>query len=238
MRLSVVMPAYNEEEAIEAACEDVRRDVLAHVPDSELVVVNDGSRDQTGPILDAIAAGDGRIRPIHQANSGHGGALMTGCDAARGEHLFLIDSDRQIDLSDFVAMWNEVQSCDAVLGLRAERHDPALRLSLTKFVRLGILLLFGVWIRDANVPCKLLKRSLWVEARQLIPDGTLAPSLFLAIYIRVFGFDVRDHVVRHLPRTTGVGSIRGLKLFKFCLRGLKQLITFRWRLRRWPHRRS
>jgi glycosyltransferase involved in cell wall biosynthesis len=77
MKLSVVMPAYNEEDGLAAAVAEVQRCVLDSVPDSELVVVDDGSRDGTPAILDALAARDPRIRAIHRANGGHGPAVTT-----------------------------------------------------------------------------------------------------------------------------------------------------------------
>src|SRR6185503_17714839 len=101
LRLSVIMPVYNEEGAIVNAVEEVQRHVLDHVPGSELVVVDDGSRDQTGRLLDDAASKDARIDVIHQPNGGHGAALLTGLKAAKGEYLFLIDSDRQIPLDNF-----------------------------------------------------------------------------------------------------------------------------------------
>ena len=65
------MPAYNEEEGIEAAVEAVQTHVLDRVATSELVVVNDGSRDTTGALLDKLAATDSRIRVVHKPNGGH-----------------------------------------------------------------------------------------------------------------------------------------------------------------------
>jgi dolichol-phosphate mannosyltransferase len=232
MRLSVTMPVYNEEGAIAAAVDEVRRDVLDLVPDSELVVVNDGSKDGSAAVLDRLAADDSRVRVIHQANRGHGGALMAALTAARGEYVFLVDSDRQIPLADFRRAWDEVErGRDGVFGVRRQRHDPTLRLHLTRWVRRGIHALFGVRITDANVPYKLLRRSIWEQARAHIPDGTLAPSLFLAIYVRRFGFDVVELDVSHRERTTGVVSIRRWKLAKFCGRGFRQLLDFRRSLR-------
>jgi len=226
--LSVVMPVYNEEEAIPLAVEDVQRDVLDHVPGAELVVVNDGSRDGTGAILDGLGAKDARIHVIHQQNRGHGGALMAALDAARGEHVFLIDSDRQIPLSEFGAAWAHIQAGrQGVFGVRRRRHDPALRLYLSAFVRQSIGFIFGVRIVDANVPYKLLKRSVWDEARTCIPAGTLAPSLFLAIFAKKRGHDIVEVDVVHKERDTGEVSIRRLKLLKFCARGFRQMLAFR-----------
>ena len=79
--LTVVMPAYNEEGGIEHAVGEVQHFVLDRVEDAELVVVDDGSTDRTGMILDRWAAKEPRLRVIHQTNKGHGGALRTGLGA-------------------------------------------------------------------------------------------------------------------------------------------------------------
>ena len=133
--VSVVMPAYNEEEAIEDAVRDVQEHVFMVVPDAELVVVNDGSRDRTGEILDRLATGEPRMRVIHTANGGHGRALRTGLDAASGSYVFLIDSDRQIPLTAFSALWEAAKTRDGAFGVRRKRNDPRLRLLLTAVIR-------------------------------------------------------------------------------------------------------
>ena len=231
LALSVVMPVYNEQDAIVAAVEEVQRRVLDYVPGSELVVVNDGSRDRTGSLLDAAAATDARVRVIHQQNTGHGGAVMAGLGAARGEYVFLVDSDRQIPLDDFPKAWREVAAGrEAVFGVRRRRRDASLRLYLTVLIRAAVRSLFRVQLYDANVPYKLLRKSIWDEARPLVPDGTLAPSLFLAIIAKRRGHDIVELEVMHQQRNTGEVSIRRLKLLKFCTRGLLQMLTLRRRV--------
>lgn len=236
-KLTVVMPAYNEEAAIEEAVADVRRNVLDAIPGSELVVVNDGSRDRTGEILDRLAAEDGRVRVVHKPNGGHGPAIITGLGQARGEYVFLVDSDLQIPLEAFGPLWEATQQggrYDCAFGVRRKRHDPTLRLYLTRLIRATIPMFFGVKLYDANVPYKLLRRSIWEEARQHIPDDTLAPSLFLAVYCKRRGYRVAEIDVPHKERETGVVSIRRWKLFKFCARAFRQMLDFRRSLTQAP----
>jgi glycosyltransferase involved in cell wall biosynthesis len=232
------MPAYNEEAAIADAVKDVILNVFSVIPEVELVVVNDGSRDATGSILDGLASQESRIRVVHQANAGHGPALRAALDAARGDFVLLIDSDRQISLVSFGTLWLQASKCDALLGIRARRQDPQLRLLLTAAVRQALPLLFGARIRDANVPFKILRRSIWLQAAPLIPPDTLAPSLFLAVFLRRGGFTVREATVPHQERKTGVVSIRRWKLLKFCTRAFMQLLAFRGRLARWEQSRA
>ncbi len=231
--LSVIMPAYNESECIRDAVAEVSRDVLDQVSEAELVVVNDGSRDRTGAILDEIAAADSRIRVIHQPNGGHGRALRTGLDAAQAEYLFLIDSDRQIALDGFAKFWEEAKRGDGAFGIRVRRNDPALRLCLTRLIRHSLVILFGVKVYDANVPFKVIRRQVWERARPLIPEDTLAPSLFLAIFAVHTGCTLAFREVSHRERKTGVVSIRRWKLFKFCAKAFRQMVAFRWRLGRY-----
>ena len=232
VRLSVIMPVYNEEGAIAAAVDEVKAFALALIPESELVVVDDGSRDGTGRLLDEAAAGDPRIRVIHQPNGGHGAALLTGLNAARGEYVFLIDSDRQIPLDNFQAAWAEVMAGrDAVFGVRRRRYDPVLRLYLSRLIRHSVNVLFRVNLLDPNAPYKLFRRGIWTEARDCVPDGTLAPSLFLAIAAKSRGYNILEIDVTHKERDTGEVKLRKFKLLKFCARGLGQMLGLIRRVR-------
>lgn len=228
MRLSVVMPAYNEEAVIRQAVVAVQAHVLRVIEGSELIVVDDGSRDTTGAILDEIAAADPAVRVVHKPNGGHGPAIMTGLEAARGDWCFLIDSDDQIPLDSFTALWFEGQrGRDAVFGVRRVRHDARIRRVLTILIRGALGVLFGVSLYDANVPYKLVRREVWTAARRHIPDGTLAPSLFLAVFAKRSHYDLAFVDVPHKDRETGTVSIRRWKLVKFCWRAFRQLLQFR-----------
>lgn len=232
--LSVVMPAYNEEGAIAEAVEEVRQYVLAKVAGAEFIVVDDGSKDRTGQILDALGVTEPRLRVIHQTNAGHGAALRAGLELARGEYVFLLDSDRQIPLEAFAGLWQAAQEHDAALGIRWPRQDPSFRLALSKFVRFLLGVFFRTRLRDANAPFKILCRSVWLEARGLIPEGTITPSLFLAVYMARRGCDFVELPVPHRERATGVVSIRRWKLLKLCARAFRQLLTFQNTLRKGP----
>jgi dolichol-phosphate mannosyltransferase len=228
--LTVIMPAYNEEGAIGQAVSEIQHDILALVPKSELLVIDDGSKDATGTLLDQMAQQESRVVVIHQANGGHGSAILTGLAAARGEFVFLLDSDRQIPTGAFSRLWSCHNQYDAILGVRAHRDDPWVRLLLTRLVKLSLRLLFGANLRDANVPFKLFRKTVWDAARPVIPEGTLAPSLFLAVFIKQQGMKLAEIEVPHQERSTGVVSIRKWKLIKFCWRAFQQLMSFRRRL--------
>ncbi|MDB4917374.1 MAG: family 2 glycosyl transferase [Gemmatimonadetes bacterium] len=234
--VSVIMPAYNEEGGIQTAVAAVQEHVLSLVPGAEVVVVNDGSRDRTGALADAIADADPRVRVLHTPNGGHGTALMRGLADARGEYMFLIDGDNQIPIESFQTLWTVVQNgggrgLDGVFGTRRARNDAYIRRALTAFIGWSLIVLFRIRIKDANVPYKLVRRTVWEDARRYIPDGTLAPSLFLAVYMKRKQCDLAFVNVSHRDREAGEVSIRRWKLIKFCARGFRQLMEFRHAIR-------
>lgn len=224
------MPAYNEEKLIHEAVREVQESVLDYCS-SELIVVDDGSKDGTGAILDELAKKDPRIRVVHKQNAGHGPALITGIEQARGELILLIDSDRQVAVESFPEFYKLAADNDVVLGVRAKRYDPPTRLLLTRLVRLSLFLVLGVRLRDANCPFKLFHRSVWQGAEKHIPPDTLAPSLLLAAFAENGDFKVVEREVVHRERPGGVSSIRHWKLLVFCGLAFRQLVEFRRKLK-------
>lgn len=231
--LSVVMPAYNEEEAIRDAVKEVQEFILDKIPNSELLVVNDGSKDSTGTILDELSAADPRVRVHHKENGGHGPAIISGLEQSQGERVFLVDSDMQMPLSSVIELWTAMdEGYDGAFGVRRKRDDPTLRLWLTALIRNTLPWLFGVQMRDANVPYKLIRRDTWESARAHIPADTLAPSIFLAMYMKRRGLRIAEIDVPHRERQTGEVSIKRWKLVKFCARAFSQLLDFRRSIRK------
>ena len=229
--LTVIMPAYNEETLIENAVREVQEEIFKRLPQSRLIVIDDGSRDNTGVILDELAKEDDRIMVVHQKNGGHGKALITGIERAQSEFIFLIDSDQQIPLTAFASLWEATAGQDGVFGVRVQRHDPTIRLVLTRFIRFFIRWCFGFTIYDANVPCKIIRRDIWEQARPLIPPDTLAPSLFLAIFMRHSGMRIVENTVPHKMRDSpSLGLKRQWSLFKLTCVGFLQLINLRNKL--------
>lgn len=227
-KLTVIMPAYNEEGAITEAVADVERCVLANVPGAQLLVIDDGSKDRTGAVLDELSARNPDVLVVHQPNGGHGSALLTGLSATDADYVMLLDSDRQIPLDPFPQFWEAMTAGhDAAFGVRRTRHDPAIRLVLTRIIRIAIAVMFRVRLYDANVPFKVLRSNVWRAAQPLIPQGTLAPSLFLAIVTKRHGYDVVEIDTPHLERATGEVSIKRWKLFRFCATAFGQMVRFR-----------
>ena len=115
--LSVIMPAYNER----GTAGTVIRRILSEIPFSlELIVVDDGSTDGTGEILDAIAAQDARIQVVHQANSGKTAALKRGFELSRGQVVIIQDADLEYDPAEIIHVVQPIlqNRADVVYGSR------------------------------------------------------------------------------------------------------------------------
>ena len=122
--ISVVLPAYNEEQII-ARTVKVAMDVLnAWGMDFEILVVNDGSTDKTGEIVAAIVDAHPRVRLTnHESNQGYGSSLVSGFAAATKELVFFMDSDGQFDIQDLQEFFPLIDTYDAVIGYRIDRQD-------------------------------------------------------------------------------------------------------------------
>ncbi len=226
--LSIVMPIYNEEECIAAVVHNIHSTILARLPGSELLAINDGSQDSTPQILDELAERFPQVIPYHKENGGHGDALLYGLKRARGRFIFLTDSDGQTDPEDFWLLWDRRGSVDFVSGVRSERHDPLHRLVLTRLLRFAIVVFFGIRCSDANVPFKLFKYDFGRRLSPYIPPDTVIPSLFICLAANRCLDGVEEVNIRHLPRATGTCTIRYFKLVRFCARAFFQFLRFRW----------
>jgi glycosyltransferase involved in cell wall biosynthesis len=123
--LSVVLPAYNEAENIEEMTRAVMKTVTPLTEEYEIIVVDDGSRDGTGDVVQGLNAEHPRIRLVqHDVNRGYGAALYSGFKAATKDLIFFTDADRQFELADMHKFWPEMDGVDMVIGYRPERADP------------------------------------------------------------------------------------------------------------------
>ena len=160
MDVAIVMPAYNEEACIENVI-NLWLPIFNQVS-GVLIVVNDGSKDNTGVILNRLALEDARIVVIQQENAGHGLSVLNGyrkAIALGAEFTFQTDSDDQLVPADFWKLWNARHLSPFIIGHRKNRRDPYLRILITRVIPVINFFLFGTWIKDANIPFRLMQTS-------------------------------------------------------------------------------
>jgi dolichol-phosphate mannosyltransferase len=227
VRLSVVMPVYNEASVLSTVLEDIATNVLDAVPDSELVVVDDNSNDGSAQILAEAHTRDPRLRTLsNAANLGHGPSVRRGIDESTGDWILHLDSDGQFDLGDFPRLWALANDHDLVLGVRSERNDPFHRIVLTRATRLLASALARHRIRDANTPFRLVRRSLFDHLRPAIPPDTFAPAIAVVVGAYRSGARVATVEVTHLARPHGRSSLRLGRLARAAATSAVQTIAF------------
>ncbi len=209
--VSIVMPAWNEAEIIEACVREWYDEVVSKIPGSELIVVDDCSTDATGAVVTRLGEELPGVRCIRPAqNGGHGKALRVGFEQATQNYIFQTDSDRQHLPQDFWALWNQREHADFIFGIRKQRADGSIRLVITRSMRLLNLMVWGVWVKDANCPFKLMRRNALRSVLANIPRDCFIPMVLVSILARKMKFLVAEVEVEHLPRTGGTQSLKGL----------------------------
>lgn len=232
--LSVVLPAYNEEAVIASTTRAVVQTLTKWGGAFEVIVVNDGSRDGTGPILEALAEADARVRVLtHPVNRGYGAALVTGFEAARNELVFFMDSDGQFDIAELEGMLLLIPHYDAVLGYRIDRKDTrARRLNAWGWKQL-VRLCLGVRVRDVDCAFKLF-RSDFFRRHTLESRGAMINAEIL-YKLRRDGCTTTEIGIHHRERTAGRATGARPTVI---LRAFKELLVATWRWRAAPRCRK
>lgn len=236
LKLVVVIPAYNEEACIQQVVLDWYKGIpeIISSDDFAIIVVNDGSKDHTGDLLDELKESLPNLKVIHQPNAGHGMAVVNGYRHAielNPEFVFQTDSDDQFIVSDFSKLWEKRSLSKFILGFRYVRHDAPFRLFITKILKYSLLFIYGTNIADANIPFRLIQCEFLKKLVSSLPKQTpFAPNIFLSVMAKKAGQDVMNIPIEHIERQTGEVSIRHFKLLKVCWQSFKELLAFRFNL--------
>ena len=230
------MPAYNEQDCIEKVVYNWTNFLKTKFPNDKttLIVINDGSKDNTKVLLDKLDGEIDNLTVVHQKNGGHGNAVVNGYRKALevgSEYVFQTDSDDQFVSEDFDKLWNKRSQSQFILGYRQVRHDAGVRLFITKFLRGTISAVYGTFIMDSNIPFRLIKGTFLQKLMDQLPNPEpFAPNIFLAVMAKKSGQELFDIPITHKDRETGTVSIVKWNLWKVCIRSFKELLRFRLEL--------
>lgn len=151
LSISIAIPAYNEEENIEAVVKDTLINLPKYFKTYEVIVIDDGSTDSTGEILDRLAKKNKRLKIIHQKNGGYNKAMQTGLSAAKNDYVAYMQADGQNKISDLKKCFQIMDHYDLVLGDRGNRLDYSpYRLILSHGFLIMLWTLFGIKYHDVN----------------------------------------------------------------------------------------
>jgi len=232
--LSVIIPAYNEAQRLPPHASGLLAYLRAHYPAFELIVVDDGSRDDTATVVRAALAGEPRARLLaYQPNRGKGYAIRTGVLASRGAAVLFLDADMSTPIEEIPAALEQLARADIVIGSRdlpssdIRARQPLFRQMASELFKWVRCLMVGLWdISDTQCGFKAYR-------------GPVARQLFALARVDRFMFDVE---ILYLAERAGLRIVEipvlwtnspGSKV-RFW-EGLVNMIRDLWRIR-WQHR--
>ena len=228
--LYIVMPAYNEEANIEdvikqwhPVCERTNQEGN----EAKLVIANDGSKDNTFTIMQGLCNQYPYLLPIDKPNSGHGATVLylyRYAINAGVNFVFQTDSDGQTLPEEFWQLWEHRYEYDFQIGTRVGREDGASRVFVTKVLRWVVWLMFGVWVKDANTPFRLMNVDHLQAIMKLIPEDFFLANVAVSAIAVKMKEKIAWYPITFRPRQGGVNSINMKRIYKI---GIKALCNFR-----------
>ncbi len=195
MKLSVLIPVYNECETVRAVLERVAAVSL----EKEIVVVDDGSLDGTTAVLQSLR--DERFHIVfHSENKGKGAAIRTALEAATGDVVVIQDADLEYDPADFVALLKPIARGETkvVYGVRSLHHQEPIRRLGNLFLTLVTRILFRASLHDMETCYKMM-------AREVVDQFTIESSGFelepeITAKILKLGYGILEVPISYTPR--------------------------------------
>lgn len=227
-RLFIIIPAYNEEENIRRVVEDWYPVAEKYGTDSRLVVIDDGSRDNTYGILKELSGKMPKLTALTKENGGHGATVLFGYKYALengADYVFQTDSDGQTLPSEFEPFWIARNKYDITIGYRNKRKDGLSRVFVTKVLRLVVFLCFRVQVLDANTPYRLMSAGTLKENIKYIPDDFFLTNVALSAIYKKRRQKVHFIPITFRPRQGGKNSINIIKIIKVGLSSIKSFIS-------------
>jgi glycosyltransferase involved in cell wall biosynthesis len=225
-KLWVVMPAYNEEACLRHVAEEWLHILKQSYPDFIFLALNDGSKDSTFAILDSIAGKEEQFRVIDKLNSGHGQTCLEGYRIAlqeAAEWILQIDSDGQCDPVYFERFVNKASEEKIIYGYRKSRDDGWRRLWISRLVTLAAFVATGAWVRDCNVPYRLMHRTTLEKVVGLVPSDFHLVNILVAV-LQEKCFGISWIPIHFRNRMSGTASV---KTYSFVKHGIKLFTQLR-----------
>lgn len=233
--LFIVMPAYNEEEAIEQVVLDWYKCLELGDESSRLVVADSGSKDRTHEILLALQKTHPKLVILENTLTTHGPKLIAMYRYAVNEgadFVFQTDSDGQTDPNEFSSFWKKRDKYDALIGYRRKRGDGFARKIVEKIVCMLLLIIYGVKVPDANAPFRLMHAELLADYLGRFREDYNLPNIMLTTFFAYYKENLAFKEITFGARTTGKNSINIGKIFGIGMKALADFAHFKKEMKR------
>jgi glycosyltransferase involved in cell wall biosynthesis len=221
--LTAFFPAYNDQHTIEAIVRTAAEEMRKVTDDFEVLVVNDGSKDQTGVILNRLQSELSFLRVIHhERNRGYGAALISGFKNARKDLIFYTDGDGQYDVRELHNLLAELKpNIELVNGYKVKRADAWYRIWIGAFYRRAMKWVFGFSMRDVDCDFRLLRRDIFETISLESASGVICVEM--AKKFDRAGFRMVEVPVSHYPRMHGRSEFFRVRHLVHTFRGLLKI---------------
>jgi glycosyltransferase involved in cell wall biosynthesis len=225
--VTAFFPCYNDAGTISTMILRALQTLPAITHDYEVVVINDGSQDDSAQILDDMAGHYPHLRVLHHAQpSGYGGVLRAGLASAQKDWVFYTDGDAQYDARELELLAKHISAgIDMVNGYKIKRHDPFHRVVIGLAYQHFVKALFGLTIRDVDCDFRLMRRSIFDHITLESITGTI--TFEMVKKIQDAGYKIVEVPVHHWYRQYGESQFFN---FPRVARTLIALLGWWWRL--------
>ena len=183
LSVSAFFPCYNDALSIGKMVRDVRESLVEAVSDFEIIVVNDGSSDNSLQVLQELQKEVSELRIVnHEVNRGYGGALLSGFAASTKQWVFYTDGDAQYDAREITRCIAAVtESSDVIQGFKIGRGDPLHRRIIGRAYHHGVRFLFRLPVRDTDCDFRLIRNALLGKVRLQSTTGVICVEMMHAL---------------------------------------------------------
>lgn len=229
--LYIVMPAYNEEANIEDVINQWYPILEGKGENSRLVIADSGCSDRTHEIITNLRRkGYDKLHTFSRGDKQHGPKVLNLYKYAikhNADYIFQTDSDGQTNPVEFAEFWDNRNDYDAILGFRPVRGDGADRKFVENVVCLIVRLFFGVKVKDANAPFRLMKTDVVNRYINRFPKNYNIPNIIFTSFFVYYGEKVLFLPISFKPRQGGKNSINVKSIVKIGLKALGDFYRFR-----------
>jgi dolichol-phosphate mannosyltransferase len=231
--LAVVIPVYNEAGNLPGLLRDWQQEFRSIGVFYTMILIDDGSKDDSLSLLRSMAAEDGTLRVYTQSNAGHGPAILKGYGLALdagADWVFQIDSDHQLETTAFRRLWASREGYDLLLAQREEKNATRGRQRISAISGWMTRLLFGSTVSDVNSPYRLMRGECLRQALKKVPGDGFAPNILLTAWFvrkknRIFTTTTENRQDGHLRQ-----SKVSRQIFLGAWKSALQTLVFRIRL--------